>query len=103
MKKMSKVYILTFDKGNLFDRFDYTQFHKSLINANGIDAWWHYLEGTYLLIVSSNVNSTSLSNYIRKIMPNKLFFVCRVDLNDYNGWLPQKAWTWIQGVVKTKG
>lgn len=88
-------YIVVIEKGGILDAFNDERFHKKLISANGVVAWWHYLNSTYILRVRHNVNATAIADYIRTITPNKEFFVGRLDLSDHNGWLPQEAWDWI--------
>lgn len=90
-----KFYIVTLDKGGFLDSFDSKKFHNQLIAAKGINAWWHYLESTYILKVKYGVNAHNIAAYIQKIAPNKKFFTSEITLNNYNGWLPQEAWDWI--------
>lgn len=89
-----KAYIITFDKGGLLDTFDYNKFHEQLTKADGVISWWHYLQTTYILIVGANSNATSITNTLLNIMPNKHFFVSKLDLKDHNGLLPKEAWEW---------
>ncbi len=91
-----KYYIITFDKGTLLDSFDSQKFHKQITNAKGINAWWHYLESMYIIKVEYGVTSHNIAEYIRKIAPNKKFFVSEIKFDNYNGWLPQEAWDWIE-------
>lgn len=95
-----RAYIITFDKGGLIDTFDYNQFHERLTKAEGVISWWHYLQTTYILIVGANSNAATITNAIMEAMPNKHFFVSKLDLKDHNGWLPQEAWDWINGQIK---
>ena len=69
---------------------DYPGMQKALKNAN---SWWHYLDSTWLL-------KTKLSpeQWIDKLRPhfdqNDYLLVIEVKDN-YQGWLPKKAWDWI--------
>lgn len=92
---MFKGYIITFDTGKLIDPFDYGVFHNKLISAKGVVDWWHYLKGTYIIIVSWEIDINAVSNFILQIAPNKHFFITEVKLMNFNGWLPQAAWDWI--------
>lgn len=99
-----KAYILTFDKGKVLDPFDYKKFHDSLTSGAGILDWWHYLEGTYIIITESNNSSLAVANFVRQLMPDKLFFVSELNLANHNGWLPLEAWNWINkynGILST--
>lgn len=95
-----KFYILIIDKGGLLDSFDYKGFHEKLTTANGIKAWWHYLESTYIIKVEFGITAHNVSEYVQKIAPNKKFFVCELNLGNHNGWLPQEAWDWINKNTK---
>ncbi len=97
-----KSYIVTFDKGGIIDTFDYTKFHEQLTNAQGLLSWWHYLPTTYILLVPNTSSASVIAQFILPIAPNKHFFVAKVDLRDYNGWLPKEAWDWINGHVKLR-
>lgn len=91
-----KAYIINFDKGGLFDNFDYEKFHTDLTNAKGVINWWHYLKSSYLIITESNATATSITNFVMKKMPQKYFVVFEVNLQNHNGWLPKEAWEWIE-------
>jgi len=91
-----KFYIVTIDVGGMMDSFNYKSFHEKLIGAKGVNAWWHYLESTYILKVEYGITAHNIGEYIQKIAPNKRFFVCELNLGDHNGWLPQEAWEWIR-------
>ena len=87
-------YIINFDREYHYN-LDYSQFHKILIEAKGIENWWHYLQSSYIVIVNDNINAKNIADFIRKNMPNKSFFISKLDLKDNDGWLPQEAWDWI--------
>ena len=90
-----KAYIINFDKGGVLDTFDYKKFHTSLTTTKGVINWWHYLESSYIIIAEWNVNAKNVSDLVGELMPNKLFFVCELNLKNHNGWLPNEAWEWI--------
>lgn len=94
MKK--KAYIISFDKDGIFDLFNYTDFHNKLTTAKGVINWFHYLQTSYIIITENNVKASDISSFLLKIMPKKHFVVFEVNLNNYNGWLPQTAWDWIK-------
>ncbi len=59
--------------------------------------WWHYLDSTWL--IKTNESANQLSTRIRKHTDsNDQLLVIRVT-KDYSGWLPQKAWDWINNNV----
>lgn len=60
-------------------------------------SWWHYLDSTWL--IKTNESASQLSTRIRKHLDNNdNVLVIRVT-KDYSGWLPQKAWDWINANV----
>lgn len=93
---MNKAYILTFDRKRLIDTFNYEIFHEQLTNAKGIVSWWHYLDCTYILIVEYTATAKNICDYVRTIIGGKEFFVCEVNLYNYNGFLNPEAWKWIE-------
>jgi hypothetical protein len=92
---LNKAYIITFDKGGVFDTFDYKRFHDTLTTAKGVLSWWHYLENSYILIVEETKNAHGIAEYVRKIAPKKKLLIVEINLNDVNGWLTKEAWDWI--------
>jgi hypothetical protein len=93
---MNKAYIITFERKRLLDTFNYETFHEQLVNAKGIKSWWHYLDCTYIIIVDYNTTSKNVCDFIQKIIGGKEFFVCELNLNNYNGFLNPVAWRWIE-------
>jgi len=91
-----KFYIITLDKGGLLDSFDSKKFHNQLTTAKGIKSWWHYLESTYIIKVDYTVTALNIAEYIQSIAPKKKFFTSELILDNYNGWLPQGAWDWLE-------
>jgi hypothetical protein len=70
---------------------DYAKLYETLKSAS---AWWHYLESTWIL--STNDNVGTWTDRIRATMDENDNFIV-VDITDRtnNGWLPKKAWDWI--------
>ena len=90
------IYIICFDKGNPpSDMFNYKKFHIELTTADGVINWWHHLQSSYIIVTESNILASNVADYVRERMPNKLFFVSELNLQNHNGWLPEKAWEWI--------
>ncbi len=90
-----KAYIITFDKGGGPDRFNYAEFHRMLTTAQGVQSWWHYLQGTYIIIVEDDNTASNVAEYVRSIAKGKSFFTARIDLHDHDGLLNPDAWKWI--------
>jgi hypothetical protein len=68
--------------------------HDTVIKDSTIDAWWHYLPNVWL--IRTTQDATYHSNRILRILPGLSFLIVKIDLNDYNGYLPQAAWDWIK-------
>jgi hypothetical protein len=57
-------------------------------------SWWHYLGSTWLL--DAHLSAAQISARLRPhIDDNDRLLVIGLT-NDYSGWLPKDAWTWIQ-------
>ncbi|HRV05234.1 MAG TPA: hypothetical protein P5025_09405, partial [Candidatus Ratteibacteria bacterium] len=70
---------------------DYTSLYNTIKSA---DSWWHYLESTWL--IKTNQNPSAWTDKIKRVIdPNDYLFVVDISGKSYNGWLPQKAWDWI--------
>ena len=92
-----KAYILTFDAPfPIFGAFDAVKLHKALTTAQGIITWWHYLKGTYIIIVDVNVHASGISNFVRPYMESSPYLVMEVNLSNYDGILTAESWNWIR-------
>ena len=56
--------------------------------------WWNHLPGVFM--VTSRLTADEITEQIRPLTGESRFLVVRVDLNDTEGWLPQKSWQWIK-------
>jgi len=87
------VYLVTYDlnaPGKNYD--DLYEAIKSL------GAWWHYLDSTWL--VDTHLSAQSISDkLLSHIDKNDYLLVIKVT-NEYQGWLPQKAWEWMHEHIK---
>ena len=70
---------------------NYDDLHAAIKSCGN---WWHYLDSTWLVDTNLNANGVwdRLSPYIDK---NDNVLVIGVT-NDFQGWLPIKAWDWIK-------
>ena len=60
-------------------------------------AWWHYLGSTWL--VDTSLNAQEIWDRLApNVDKNDRVLVIRVT-RDYQGWLPRKAWDWINSRV----
>lgn len=71
---------------------DYAKLYETLKTAS---TWWHYLESTWILSTSDNINTWS--DKIRAVLDaNDNFIVVNITGQPHHGWLPQDAWKWIK-------
>ncbi len=71
---------------------DYTKLYETLKSAS---SWWHYLESTWLLSTNDPIETWS-DKIHAAIDANDIFFIVDITGKPYSGWLPPKAWEWIQ-------
>ncbi|WFU79940.1 hypothetical protein QA645_36480 [Bradyrhizobium sp. CIAT3101] len=61
-------------------------------------AWWHYLGSTWL--VDTNRSSAAIWELLKShVDQNDSMLIIGVT-SDYNGWLSQEAWDWINTRIK---
>lgn len=87
-----KVYSITYDLSA--PNRNYDGLHEAIKKCG---MWWHYLESTWLVKTTSTPSEifNKLSSEIDK---NDSLLIIEVR-NNKNGWLPQKAWDWINNNV----
>lgn len=56
--------------------------------------WWHFQSNFYFF--DTKVNAKVIGTVIRAFFPNLNFVLAKVDLNEYDGSLPQAGWDWLQ-------
>ena len=70
---------------------DYSGFYNVLRDAT---LWWHYIDSTWLLKTSDS--PSDLRGKLKPHMDEIADSLLIIEVNDsYGGWLPQKAWDWI--------
>ena len=69
---------------------DYNDLYE-VIKSVGV--WWHYLESTW--IVETDKNSEEIWKIIEKIKDKEDHFLIIKLENEKQGWLPKKAWEWL--------
>ncbi|WP_298234080.1 hypothetical protein [uncultured Azohydromonas sp.] len=83
------VYCVSYDLTQLGR--DYASLHDELKRSG---AWWHHLGTTWLVHTSEAAEQLS-TRLRRSLDDNDSLLVIKVG-RDYAGWLPQKAWDWIE-------
>lgn len=59
--------------------------------------WWHHITNSYILITQTNVTAESVQKFVKSYFSSSNFVVLEIPrVDDYNGWLPEKAWTWLK-------
>jgi len=96
---MSKAFIVIFEK-EMTSSGQRNTLHKKLEEDKSVFGWWHYMNNTYIIITPNNINATSIRKFIQDILPNVNHFAMQIRYNDYDGYLDQKAWTWIEESLK---
>ena len=98
---MNKVYIVTYNPTEPFDKGIFHGFIQSLFTGGYISDWWHYIDTMYLIV--SNLDVNELYSLIFPGVPMRNLLIVEINPNNAQGWLPQIAWTWLQKYqVKTK-
>ena len=86
---MNKIYVVSYDfKGS---PAAYPAFFEEL---KCFPAWCHYLDGTWL--VATDLSSKAIFNRLRPHLDENVNVLILEAAGDFSGWLPKKAWEWIQ-------
>ena len=83
------ILLISYDLSNA-DR-NYGSLYKAIKSA---DAWWHYLDSTWMINTDDgpDVWQKRLRRHIDKDDGLLIIEVCE----NYQGWLPDKAWDWLE-------
>jgi len=90
---MTKIYLVTYNPDAYFNKAIFHGYMISLYPSHITD-WWHYIDTTYLIVSSLEVNS--LYNLTFPGVPKRHLLIIEVDPNNAQGWLPKDAWIWLQ-------
>lgn len=96
---MSKAFIVVFDK-EMTSLEQRKSLHTKLTSDKSVFGWWHYMNNTYIIITGNNVTATSIRKFIQEILPKVNHFALQIRYNDYDGFLDEKAWNWIENSLK---
>jgi hypothetical protein len=70
----------------------YTDLYEAI---KGLGAWWHYLDSTWI-VSGYSLTATTVWNALQPhIDKNDSVFIVDITRDAHSGWLPQKAWDWI--------
>jgi len=90
-----KAYIITYDAVTLFKGFNPLELHNFVTTAEDIVSWWHYMKGTYIIVVDGGISAAGVSVAIHPFMGTNPYLVMEVDMKNHNGMLPAESWHWI--------
>lgn len=96
---MSKAFLIMFEKDMTTPK-QRNDFHAKLTADKEINGWWHHITNAYIILTSDAITSTKVRDFTQKILPNINVFVLRVNYNDYDGFLNQNAWDWMENSLK---
>lgn len=88
---MNKIYLMVFDRNLLYN---YQILHDAIKKDPYIKDWWHYMQSSYVLI--SPLSANALAERLMINFNNHRFLLIEINSKNYQGWLPQDAWTWIK-------
>ncbi len=91
---MNKVYLITYNPTEPFNKALFHNYIQSLYANKYISDWWHYMDETYMVVSSLDVNK--LYSAIFPGVPQRYLLIIEVNANNAQGWLPKDAWTWLQ-------
>ena len=91
----SSVYILSYDRDSVTNIKD---FHKKITSNPLVTNWFHYIKSSYLLVANTS-KANRLSRSLKEALGEISFLLMEVNLANYSGYLPQKAWEWIDRVI----
>ena len=83
------VLIINYALKNVFK--DYTPFYKAIQQCG---EWWHFLDSTW--IVNTSYSADTVGKHLLQFIDQEKDFVIVARLQkDYQGWLPNEAWDWL--------
>jgi len=91
------LFLVTFSLRNTSK--DYNPFFVAL-RGNALQ-WWHFIEQSCVVTTNHNVNS-----YVQQLVPHievtDSLLVVEITPYEFQGWLPQQAWDWLNQVSASK-
>jgi len=61
-------------------------------------SWWHYLDSTWL--VDTGLNANAIADRLKAHLDNNDHMLIVRVTRDYQGWLPNEAWEWINSRIQ---
>ncbi|WP_069997771.1 hypothetical protein [Cellulosilyticum sp. I15G10I2] len=87
-----KVFLISYDLNKSGQ--DYNSLYEAIKACSYSDTWWHYLDSTW--IIKSNLSVSQVSDKLKSVMDDNDSLLVIEVINNYAGWLPQKAWDYLK-------
>jgi hypothetical protein len=87
-----RIFVVTYELNQ--KNKDYSGFYKELQKTK---TWWHHLESTWLLWTDETAKE--IFDRLIPYIDNKDYLLIIEAGRDRYGWLPEKAWTWIDAGI----
>lgn len=82
------ILLITYDLNNPGQ--DYSNLYKEIKKAG---TWWHHLDSTW--IISTEHGPNEWQERLKRHMDNNDNLLVIEVYDNYQGWLPEKAWKWL--------
>lgn len=95
MNATENFYIISYDLKRPHQ--DYPKLYETI---KSFLSWQHPLESTW--VVYTRYNANEISNRLRnegEMDDNDLLLVCRLEIQDRQGWLDKTFWEWIKSML----
>lgn len=90
------VYLITYDLNAPGKNYD--KIFEAIKEASvGGNTWWHHLDSTWF--IKSNLSVQQVSDKIKTHVDGNDFYIVIEVINNKQGWLPQKAWDYLNDVI----
>ena len=96
----NSVFILSFDRDSISD---IRSLHNGVTKNALVKNWFHYIKSSYIIVATTN-NADILSKSLDAALNGIRYILLEVNISNCNGYLPQKAWDWIERIInKSEG
>jgi hypothetical protein len=96
---MRKAFLIIFEK-DMTTAEQRKFLHDQLTLDTDVRGWWRYISNTYIIITESNISAENVREFVMRRIPEVQFLVLQITYNNYDGFLNQKAWDWMESTLK---
>ena len=75
---------------------NYARLYEALKAQNG---WWHHLDSVWIVLSDRTANELTQSLREHIDVNDRLFIMALPRASEWQGWLPQEAWQWLDDHV----